>query len=143
MPQIDFYVLSKSDLQERLIFTCRLVEKVVKLGHKVIILTSDKQDSQSLDDLLWTFRPESFVPHKVLTENDMEQSSVGITHETFCTLKSGDVLVNLSQNAPTNIDQFQRLVEIVVQDQSVLTSTRNHFAYYRDKGYAIETHNIK
>lgn len=143
MPQIDFYILDKSTVSERLAFACRLVEKVVNLKHKVLILTSDMAASKSLDDLLWTFRPESFVPHQVINNGEQGQSPVLITHHMPEVAGQGEVLINLSTSVPGDSDHFQRVVEIVVQDPEILHTTRQHFTYYRDRGYAIETHNIK
>ncbi len=63
MARIDFYVLSQSGEQARQLFACRLAEKAYKLEHTVHIHTGDEATAGRIDDLLWTFRDGSFVPH--------------------------------------------------------------------------------
>ena len=61
MTRIDFYQIeSKVD---PLLFACRLIDKVYRLGHQIHVHTASEQDTSALDDLLWTFKTERFVPH--------------------------------------------------------------------------------
>src|SRR5882672_4387346 len=64
MPRVDFYVLEGSEPRPRLVYACRLAEKAFLLEQRVSILTDSAEDAQQLDDLLWTFRDRSFVPHE-------------------------------------------------------------------------------
>ena len=66
MTRVSFYLLNSQDVQSRQQFACRLAEKAVRQGNKVMIATGNEAESRELDQLLWSFRPESFVPHVIL-----------------------------------------------------------------------------
>ena len=73
MPKVDFYSLQQSDEQARLFFACRLTEKVLGQKLKIYIHTDSESAAQEMDDLLWSFKPESFIPHTLVgMDDDME-----------------------------------------------------------------------
>ncbi|WP_188150612.1 DNA polymerase III subunit chi [Teredinibacter waterburyi] len=136
MTKIDFYVLKKEDLADRSLYACRLIDKVTKLGHRVMVATDDAQQSEQFDQLLWEFRPESFVPHAIAGSDGASLAPVLISHELD---DNGhhDVLVNLSLQVPPFFSRFQRLAEIVVQHESVLNICRENYSFYKSRGYPV------
>ncbi len=140
MTRVDFYVLSEPAEQERLAFACRLAQKAQTLGNRVYIAVNDEQTSKQLDELLWTFRPESFVPHDC-EGTPQRQSPVLIGFGEDCG-SHHDFLINLKSDIPHYFSRFERLAEIVCQTEDVLSVTREHYAFYRHRGYPINSHNI-
>ena len=67
MPEISFYLLPTSSGQDRDLFVCKLIEKAYRHGEYPYVLTGSPEHSQKIDDLLWTFRPGSFIPHQTYT----------------------------------------------------------------------------
>ncbi|MEA2080825.1 MAG: DNA polymerase III subunit chi, partial [Pseudomonadota bacterium] len=65
MTQVDFYLLQDDSAQNRISFACRLADKAYRLGNRVFIHTESAEQSRRLDDLLWTFQQNSFVPHAI------------------------------------------------------------------------------
>ncbi len=143
MTRVNFYILQKTSQQDRRHFACRLVEKAVNQGSRVMIATSTAEESQIMDELLWSFRPESFVAHARAEEPEavIEKSPVLISHQGD-DLNHHDVLVNLRNEIPQIFSRFQRLAEIVVQEPPVLEATRKHWAFYKARGYQLESHKI-
>ena len=149
MTLIDFYVLSASDDKSRWQFACRLAEKAVSRGNKVLIATQDEAASRAVDELLWTQRPESFVPHHIVGQNTDGQSTdaptakppVVITHD-LDDIDHHDVLVNIRTTRPEQFSRFDRLAEIVIQQPEVLENTRQSYAFYKQRGYPVQTHKL-
>lgn len=147
MTLIDFYVLDKNSTQEQHHFACRLIEKAVRQGNRVMVATKDAAETKALDEALWSFRPESFVPHVALSESDesneyAELSPVVISH-TEDDPSHHDVLVNLRLSVPEQFSRFQRLAEIVIQEETVLQNSRRNFAFFKERGYPVNTHKLK
>ena len=149
MTRIDFYILPDSQQQARLLFICRLVEKAYKQKHRVYIHCENETSSQAIDELLWSYRPESFIPHQRLDDNTAP-APIAIGHGA----SSGDsaisppgdhhdVLINLSSDIPDFFSRFQRCVEVVVQLPTVLETTRRHFSFYRERGYPLHSHDLR
>ncbi|SMF08920.1 DNA polymerase III, chi subunit [Alteromonadaceae bacterium Bs31] len=144
MTRVDFYVLQKPAQQDRRHFACRLAEKAVAQGSRVMIATGDSAESQAMDELLWSFRPESFVAHTSAADTleDIERAPVLIGHEGD-DLNHHDLLINLRNDIPQNFSRFTRLAELVIQQDTVLEASRKHWAFYKSRGYQLASHKIK
>lgn len=140
MTQVDFYILQDETARARPLLTCRLTEKAWKQGHRVYINTDSQQQAGELDDLLWTFRAGSFIPHAVYTEADSELP-VALGHalepDGF-----DDVLVNLANEVPPYFSRFDRVAELVGADAELRAAARERYRYYQDRGYTLKTHKL-
>ena len=142
MARIDFYVLSQSGEQARQLFACRLAEKAYKLDHTVHIHTRDEATAERVDELLWTFRDGSFVPH------DRERSGTALPDSPVtvgcdpASAPSRDLLINLCDEIPSCAEAFPRVAELVTSDIDCKQLSRKRFATYRDQGHTLETHNV-
>lgn len=140
MTQIDFYVLAAPTVEQRLVFACRLAQKAYQAGSQVYIAVNSAEDAAALDQRLWNFRPESFLPHDCEGESSV-QSPVAVGFGNDCG-EHHDFLINLKDTIPDYFSRFQRLAEVVCQDEEVLSSTREHYGFYRHRGYPIKSHNL-
>ncbi|MCY4219402.1 MAG: DNA polymerase III subunit chi [Gammaproteobacteria bacterium] len=143
MSQVDFYILNQGGLKGKLQFACRIVQKVHELNLKVLVRTQDLENSQTLDRMLWTFRQYSFIPHAIIPESELswEDYPVQISHNTHC-YEQAEVLVNLNQQVSEESLQYDRVVELVSNDQRDKDSGRRRYRYYRDQGIEPLTHNM-
>ena len=144
MTRVDFYILHEDTTQARLQFACRLVAKAHRNGHRVFVAAGDLQQAQALDNLLWAFIPESFIPHALIEETAAapKDTPVHIGSGDHCGDHS-DYLLVLGDTIPSYFSRFGRVSEIVSQHSSVLQVTRQHFKFYRDQGYPIQSHRIQ
>ena len=98
--------------------------------------------AQQVDELLWGFREESFIPHQLMSEkNDDQPVKVLIGHDAEPPLEC-DVLINLAEQVPLFFSRFPRVAEIVGSDESQKLQARERFRFYRDRGYQLSTHDI-
>lgn len=142
MAKIDFYVIGGSGPETRQRFACRLAEKAYRLSNTVHIHVADRQGVQQLDELLWTFRDGSFVPHEIL-EAPLSGMPAPIT--IGCDTappRECDLLINLSDDIPAIAESFPRVAEIVTSDEDVRTRSRKRFVDYRERGHTLETHKL-
>lgn len=58
--QVDFYHLTKLPLERAL---PQIAAKVVAAGGRLIIVAGEENQRVRLDQLLWSYAPESFLPH--------------------------------------------------------------------------------
>ncbi|MCP5349830.1 MAG: DNA polymerase III subunit chi [Oceanospirillaceae bacterium] len=136
MTAVFFYVLGKNSEQDRLVFCCRLIAKAYREGRRVYIHTQGPEHSAQLDDLLWQFQAGAFIPHAKAGTQD---APVLIGHGEI-PAGHDDVLINLSDPIPGFFSRFERVMEIVIQDEAVLNQTRQHYKFYRDRGYDVTHH---
>ena len=138
MTRIDFYQLDSDEAP--LSFTCRLIEKIYRNGLRVYVHTSDSEQSQMLDDLLWTYRPDRFIPHCLTDTSQDAPVRIGHDHEPA---DDEEVLVNLSGNVPEFFSRFDRVAEVVPLDPASRQSARENYKFYKDRGYPLDYHEMK
>ncbi len=141
MARVDFYVLSQSSEQARQHFACKLAEKAYRLDNSVHILVGSRADVERLDELLWTFRDGSFVPHHVIGSPASLESPISIGCDAD-DIAPRDLLINLCDEVPTAVDSFPRVAELVTSDQDCKQRSRKRYASYRDQGHDINTHKL-
>jgi DNA polymerase-3 subunit chi len=142
MARIDFYVLSQSGEQARQLFACRLAEKAYKLEHTVHIHTGDEAAAGRIDELLWTFRDGSFVPHDLVRRGaDAPRAPVTVGCDPGYAGQR-DLLINLDDVVPACAGAFPRIAELVTSDEDSKQKSRRRFVAYRDEGHELETHNV-
>ena len=142
MTQVDFYILSDQAPGNRHALACRLANKAWREGHRVYLHTNSAEESQHLDKLLWTLHEDSFLPHGLLDSSDPRLNPVLIGNGEN-TGEEHDVLVNLATQVPTFFSRFQRVAEIIDHDPEIRNAGRERFRFYRDRGYPLNTHDIK
>lgn len=138
--RIDFYIL-KSAGQNRELTACRLCEKAWQQGMRIHIQADSESQALQLDELLWTFRDGSFVPHCLTTDVAATGAPITIGWNEEPPLP-GQVLINLAQTVPPFYTRFERLAEIVNQEERIKTAGRERFTFYRQQNHELHHHEI-
>ncbi|MFP3518568.1 DNA polymerase III subunit chi [Pseudomonas sp. SIMBA_077] len=140
MTKVDFYILPSAEPSARLDFACKLTEKAWRLGHKVYLHCSDATQRKDLDERLWRFKGESFVPHSNLED---QPDGVVLMGFTEAPANHQDLLINLDLNVPAFFKRFARVAEVVVEDPVVRLAARESFRFYREHGYPLQDHKLQ
>lgn len=144
--RVDFYLLPSAEPAARLRFACRLTEKVYKLENRVHLQARDAGEAADLDDLLWTFRQGSFVPHEVVGTNAPAEgrpvSPVTIGYGDHRP-GSADLLIDLAGRQPGHCEGFARIADIVDGSEASRAAARVRFRGYQQHGVEPVTHTIE
>jgi DNA polymerase-3 subunit chi len=137
MTDIDFYILSAQQAEQRLDFACRLIEKAYRSRCKVYVHFDNEAQAKAFDELLWSYRDSSFIPHGLIGSEGLEDNCP--VHLGYADLQPPhfDVMVNLGLEMPTTVARYKRVLEVVIQQDDVLAATRSHYRYYKERGYPI------
>ena len=81
MTRIEFYVLPDDNPLGRLRAACQLAAKGWQHGLQVFVRCSDEDQSARLDELLWSFRAERFIPHEQYAEEVQAPVVIGLEQE--------------------------------------------------------------
>lgn len=130
--KVEFYVLPTTQSADRLIAACRLAHKAWRAGFMTFIRCSDTEQQVELDELLWTFRRNSFIPHAPYSETNQAPVVLGIDERPQ---QTDAVLINLHPDISSHLDCFNRVIEIVNQEPEQLQISRQNFVRYRKQGY--------
>lgn len=141
MTRIDFYIVDDNNRQAQQQLACRLAEKAYGLDHTIYIHTNDRRQAELLDQMLWTFRDGSFIPHCLYGDKIVKQAAVVIGHDAEPEMHN-EVLINLSDAVPLFFSRFERVAEVIAGDEQARQKGRERFKFYRDRGYELKTHNL-
>jgi DNA polymerase III, chi subunit len=140
MTQVDFYILPDNSTRER--FACAIANKAWLNGKRVYIRTASREAADVMDDLLWTFRDTSFLPHAMAgaVTHPSETVIVGWADQQPA---DNEIFINLTQDIPATAEDYDRIVEIVTGDIQQRENSRKRYRAYRERGYELHNHTIK
>jgi len=142
MPEVSFYILSSASEQERCLFVCKLAEKAYRNGAYMYLQTASEEQNRLLDDLLWTFRAGSFIPHQI-HNGEVPANANRIMIGTGAAPQNWQkIIVNLSPQAPDNLEQAERILEILNADENIKQAGRQRYRHYQQLQLAISTHKM-
>ena len=139
MTRVGFYVVQAAEQSQRLQVAARLADKAFARGHRIFINATDRGQAEALDDLLWQFRPASFLPHGLVGSEHADAIAIGWGQDPET---HNDLLINLQLEIPAFFSRFQRVAEVVSQDQESLAALRKSWTFYKDRGYQLEKHDL-
>jgi len=103
---------------------------------RVFIYTQDKQHAEQIDELLWAFDSDSFVPHNLVGEGPKQGASVEIGFQAPQGRRP--VLINLTNSVPVFANQFQFIVDFVPSDEVLKQQARERFKHYRQQQFTVD-----
>ena len=138
MTEITFYTFADNPLD----VARRVAAKAHGQGKQVMIYAPDAAVADTIDRLLWTTPALGFVPH--CRDSD---ALAGVTPVLIGTdanaAREADVMINLHTEPPPAFARFERLVEIVGQDEDGREQGRARYRFYQARGYALKTHDLR
>jgi DNA polymerase III subunit chi len=143
MAEVSFYILPSESLQDRYLFACKLIEKAYRSGHFCYVLTGSAEQSRIIDDLLWTFRAGSFIPHQIYTGKLPDLEKVILIGSLNPPENWQKTLFNLSSNYPEQGPQTERILEILDNSEASKAAGRERYRQYQQSGMTITTHKPK
>ena len=109
-------------------------------NQRVFIYTQDQKSAEQVDELLWAFDSESFVPHNLAGEGPKQGAAVEISHQAPRGRRP--VLINLSNTVPDFAGQFQLIVDFVPSDETLKQLARERFKACRQFGFTVDNQAI-
>lgn len=133
-PDVLFYHLERRPLEAVL---PQLVEKSLERGWRVVIQASSEERLAALDDLLWTWSEDSFLPHAPDRDPDAAREPVVLTLADAN--PNGAQIRFLVDGAPVPQDAglYERIVLLFDgNDDEALAAARLAWRSVRESGYA-------
>jgi len=137
--RVDFYLLANNQPQAAWLVACRLLEKAYLRNHRIFVYCENQQDAEHLDELLWTYKDDSFIPHNLQGEGPEPPPAVQIG---FGAEPRGfnDILLNMATTIPPFFERFRRIMEVVCANDEAKEISREHYRFYRKQPFELHTH---
>lgn len=140
MTEIDFHF----NTPDKVIHACRLLRKAVGGRGARVVVVADAATLDAIDLSLWTFSPVEFIAHcrGTAEAHTLARSPVVLSESGAAPLPHQQVLVNLGVELPAGFERFERLIDIVSNDDADRHAGRGRWRHYADRGYAIRRHDF-
>lgn len=135
MPRADFYLIDKPRFREQpLLLVCELARRAYAAQQPTSILVRDFEQAEALDELLWDFDPDAYIPHQLAGDEDDAATAVLIVPPGIDTVDR-PLLINLRESCPTG--RFERVLEVVAADPAERTGSRERWRDYQQRGFQL------
>jgi DNA polymerase-3 subunit chi len=133
MTQIDF----RSNVADKIGYACVLVRKARAANFNVVLYAEDASLLRTIDEFLWNFSEQEFLPHVMAEDPNAAFTPVVLTADDNAELPHRQVLINLSPRTPACFAQFDRFFEIVSTAAEDVAAGRERYRYYQQRGYPL------
>jgi DNA polymerase III subunit chi len=139
MTEIAFHV----NAPDKLDYACRLLRATQKKSAQVLVF-GQIDALKSLSSKLWAMSATEFLPHCLAdaAADVIAHSPIVLSSELSKNAAESQVLLNLGALLPTGFERFERLIELVGQDEADLQAARTRWKHYKDRGYALSRYDV-
>ncbi|RYZ73173.1 MAG: DNA polymerase III subunit chi, partial [Lysobacteraceae bacterium] len=117
MPRADFYLIAKPRfLEEPLKLVCELARKSYDANLWTLVLARDAAQAEELDELLWAFDDEAYVPHQVAGTDEEDELTPVLIAPPELDVPARALVINLRD--ATFDGPCERILEVVPADES-------------------------
>jgi len=134
MTQIGFYHLVRMPLEQAL---PRLLEKALGAGLRVVVMAGSAERVAFLDDRLWTYGDESWLPHGSARDGDAPAQPVWLT-DSEENPNGATVLVACDGAEPARVGEFTRCLDLFDgNDPDAVAAARARWKRWKAEGHAL------
>ena len=140
MPRADFYLIDKPRFREEpLLLVCELARKAFDAQLPTLIYTRSYEQASQLDELLWSFDEDAFIPHQLAGDEDDAITAVVIAAPGVETADR-PLVINLRDECASGA--CERVLEVVAADSAEREGSRARWAEYRRRGFEVAKHDM-
>ena len=139
--QVMFYLLEENAKREdgaevSHFHACLQAANFYRQNQRVFIYCADQKMAHQLDELLWAFEPDSFVPHNLPGEGPKNGAAVEISWQQPTHRRA--ILINLTSTVPNFANQFSHIIDFVPSDETLKQQARERYKGYRQWGFQVD-----
>ncbi|MGG6461944.1 DNA polymerase III subunit chi [Solilutibacter silvestris] len=141
MPRADFYLIDKPRFREEpLLLVCELARKAFEAGLYTLVLTRDATQAEALDDLLWSFDPDAYIPHQIAGSDEDEDEAAVLIAAPDNDVALRPLVINLRDGVVEGT--FDRVLEVVPADPAARAPLRERWKHYQSNGFDVKKHDM-
>jgi DNA polymerase-3 subunit chi len=141
VPRADFYLIQKPRFREEpLRLVCELARKAYDANLWTLVLARDTAQAEALDDLLWAFDENAYIPHQIAGTDDEDELAPVLIAAPDADVPLRALVINL-RDAPVD-GSFERVLEVVPADESARGPLRERWKQYQARGLELKKYDM-
>ncbi len=136
----DFYMIAGKPhfVEQPLLLVCHLAVKALAANQPCLIFCESAEQADFLDDLLWDFDDDAFVPHQIVGTDEDEEITPVLLVPPGTETPMRNLVINLRTGLPPQ--GYERVLEIVPADESAREPARQRWLAYKKLGHELKRH---
>lgn len=135
MADVRFYHLERQSLDQIL---PQLVTKALAGDHRIVIRAANDAQAEQINAHLWTFDPESFIPHGSAKDGHEAEQPVLIASASENLNKASVLILAGGQDGGDVPDGFSLVCDMIDgRDEQAVTAARQRWKIYKDAGHDV------
>ena len=140
VPRADFYLIDKPRFRDDpLLLVCELAKKAFEAGQATLILARSFDQAEQLDEKLWEFDEDAFIPHQIAGDDDDAITAVLIVPPGV-DAADRPLVINLRDACAPGL--FERVLEVVPADEAQRLGSRKRWTTYKAAGLDVAKHDM-
>lgn len=134
MTEVRFYHLRSKTVEQAL---PEILQKALDAGRQVIVRCNNEQAVSALNDYLWVFNPDSFIPHGSAKNGFAADQPVWLTAGND-NPSSADILILTDGAGNDGAEKFALCCEMLDgRDEEAVAAARVRWKEYKEKGFTV------
>ena len=135
--EIRFYHLERSSLSQAL---PALVSKAYQSGKRIVIRTDTVSQREDINQLLWTYQDDSFLPHGSEKDGNADMQPIWVTDKEE-NPNGAEILILTHGMSQESFDGYSLICEMFDgNNPEMLQAARGHWKAYQERGGASLTY---
>ena len=135
---VNFYSLENN--QEISISVCQLAQELYRLGEQIIIIDND-ENLEKIDNLLWVFEQNSFLPHKKYNTGDKLDTPIILLSQNYLNNllvfnRYGSIINNYIKPV-LETKENNKIYEFVQNNEEKKIISRQKFSMYKKNNFIV------
>lgn len=147
MKKVIFYLIEKVKSEQSAAalllpheqLACQMIYQAWKNQQRVLVACNHQKQAEIVDEYLWQWDLNHFVPHNLAGEGPKNGSPVEICWPECRSHFSRHILINLQTSFPDFSVTFNDIVDFVPQDEALKNIARERYKHYKQLGFNIKT----
>ncbi|MBS0575341.1 MAG: DNA polymerase III subunit chi [Proteobacteria bacterium] len=141
MPRADFYLIAKPRFRDDpLRLVCELARRAHDSGASTLVLARDMAQAEALDDALWAFDPDAYIPHQIAGTDEDDDITPVLIATPDRDIPGRAMVINL-RDAAVEL-ACERVLEVVPADESAREPLRQRWKQYKARGFEVNKHDM-
>ena len=135
VPKADFYLIDKPRFREDpLLLVCELAKKAYEAQLPTLVLARSREQAEAIDDALWAFEDDAFVPHQLAGDEEDDDVPILIVPPELAPSDRALVINLRDECAPGRYDAVK---EVVAADPAEREGSRKRWKEYQTRGFEL------
>ncbi len=131
-----FYNVNVTNDDAKIFFVCELIESLYEQEKSMFVWCENKNQAERLDEALWQFKEDSFIPHNVEGEGPIPLPPVHLLYTTFPKSHCA-CLINLTSDLPKEPRHFKEMILFIDENEEKKQKLREHYRTLQSLGFKV------